>query len=81
LRRSIVLPPSQTAEGYYPPPESKGGWRWLALPRAAFALEGFRPNRCYIIPSLDLVVARVGSGPPTWDEGLIGKIVAAAIAS
>jgi CubicO group peptidase (beta-lactamase class C family) len=55
------------------------GTRWPGLPRDAFALEGFRPNRCYIIPSLDLVVARVASGPPTWDEGLIGKIVAAII--
>jgi CubicO group peptidase (beta-lactamase class C family) len=55
------------------------GTRWPALPRDAFALEGFRPNRCYVVPSLDLVVARVASGPPTWDEGLIGKIVAAVI--
>jgi len=39
-----------------------------------------RSNRCYIVPSLDLVVARVGSGPPTCDEqGLIGGIVGAII--
>ena len=54
---------------------------WPALPRDMFALEGYRANRCYIIPSLDLVVARVGSGPATWDEGgLIGSVVAAIIA-
>jgi hypothetical protein len=41
-------------------------------------MSGFRSNRCYIVPSLDLVVARVGSGPATWDEqGLIGRIVEA----
>ncbi len=56
------------------------GVRWPGLPRDAFALEGYRSNRCYIIPSLDLVVARVGSGPPTWNEpGLIGGIVSAII--
>jgi hypothetical protein len=57
------------------------GARWPGLPRDMFALEGYRTNRCYIIPSLDLVVARVGSGPTTWDEpGLIGSVVAAIIA-
>ncbi len=54
------------------------GVRWPGLPRDMFALEGYRANRCYIIPSLDLVVARVGTGPATWDEpGLISSIVAA----
>ena len=53
---------------------------WSGLPRDAFALMGYRSNKCYIIPSLDLVVARVGSGPSTWDEqGLIGGIVEAII--
>ena len=56
------------------------GTRWPGLPKDTFALSGYRSNRCYIIPSLDLLVARVGSGPPTWDEtGLIGRIVAAII--
>jgi CubicO group peptidase (beta-lactamase class C family) len=56
------------------------GTRWPGLPRDAFALSGYRSNRCYVIPSLDLVVARVGSGPPAWDEnGLIGGIVDAVI--
>ncbi len=56
------------------------GAEWPALPRDAFALMGYRSNKCYIIPSLDLVVARVGSGPSTWNEGLIGDIVAAVVA-
>ena len=43
--------------------------RWPLLPADMFALEGYNANRCYIIPSLDLVVVRVGSGPPQWNEG------------
>jgi CubicO group peptidase (beta-lactamase class C family) len=54
------------------------GTRWPGLPLDMFALEGFRANRCYVVPSLDLVVARVGSGPVTWDEGgLIGDVIGA----
>lgn len=54
------------------------GRMWPGLPRDAFAMTGYRSNRCYIIPSLDLVVARIGSGPTTWDEEeLIGGIVSA----
>jgi CubicO group peptidase (beta-lactamase class C family) len=54
--------------------------RWPELPADAFALSGYRSNRCYIIPSLDLVVARVGSGPPQWDEqtlirGIVGAVI------
>lgn len=45
------------------------------LPRDAFALRGYNANNCYVIPSLDLVVARVGMGPVGWnDQGLIGAI-------
>ena len=44
------------------------GTRWPGLPKDMFALEGYNSNRCYIIPSLDLIVARVGSGPPEWNE-------------
>ena len=50
--------------------------RWPSLPKDAFALSGYRCNRCYVVPSLDLVVARVGSGPAAWEEdALIGGIV------
>jgi len=52
------------------------GRRWPNIPRDAFALCGYRSNYCYIIPTLDLVVARIGSGPSAWDDQrLIGKIV------
>ena len=54
------------------------GANWPGLPRDAFALSGFRSNRCYVVPSLDLVVVRIGTGTPTWDEqGLITGIVKA----
>jgi CubicO group peptidase (beta-lactamase class C family) len=54
------------------------GTLWPDLPTDAFAAMGYMSNRCYVVPSLDLVVARVGSGPGAWDEGgLIGGIVAA----
>lgn len=38
------------------------------LPRDLVAMSGYRSNRCYVVPSLDLIVARVGSGPTGWDE-------------
>jgi CubicO group peptidase (beta-lactamase class C family) len=58
------------------------GRQWPYLPRDAFAAMGFRCNKCYIVPSLDLVVARVGSGPATWDEAtFIGGIAAAVLNS
>ena len=57
------------------------GSQWAGLPTDAFAAIGYRSNRCYVVPSLDLVVARVGSGPSTWDEselieGIAGAVVA-----
>ena len=52
---------------------------WPGLPKDMFALMGYRSNKCYIIPSLDLVVARVGSGPVSWNEPeFIGGIAKAA---
>ena len=47
------------------------GTMWPYLPTDAFAANGFRSNRCYVVPSLDLVVTRVGSGPMLWDEALL----------
>jgi CubicO group peptidase (beta-lactamase class C family) len=55
---------------------NSAGTQWPGLPHDAFSLAGYRSNRCYIIPSLDLVVARVGSGPASWDDQmLIGGVV------
>lgn len=56
------------------------GTLWPGLPRDAFAAMGFLCNRLYVVPSLDLVVARVGSGPNDWSEGtLIQRIVDAIV--
>jgi CubicO group peptidase (beta-lactamase class C family) len=57
------------------------GTLWPGVPTDAFALEGYRSNVCWVVPSLDLVVARVGSGPPEWHKpGLISRIVSAIVA-
>ena len=33
------------------------------VPKDAFAFSGFATNRCFVVPSLDLVVVRLGYGP------------------
>ena len=43
--------------------------RWPELPVDSFAMQGHNSNNCYIIPSLDLVVVKIGSGPTRWNEG------------
>ena len=44
------------------------GTLWAELPGDAFAMMGHRGNRCWVVPSLDLVVARTGSGPKVMDD-------------
>ena len=44
------------------------GVRWPSLPKDTYALEGYNSNRCYIIPSYDLIITRIGSGPSEWNE-------------
>jgi CubicO group peptidase (beta-lactamase class C family) len=44
------------------------GMLWPGLPTDAFAMMGYRGNRCWVVPSLDLVVARTGSGPRMLDD-------------
>jgi CubicO group peptidase (beta-lactamase class C family) len=49
-------------------------------PEDMFVMAGYRANRCYVVPSLDLVVARVGHGPLTWDERVvIGGVIDAIV--
>jgi CubicO group peptidase (beta-lactamase class C family) len=48
-------------------------------PADMFLMAGYRANRCYVVPSLDLVVARVGQGPVTWDEKVVIQSVIDAI--
>lgn len=45
------------------------------MPRDLVAMSGYRANRCYVIPSLDLVVARTGGGPVGWDEPALLRAV------
>jgi CubicO group peptidase (beta-lactamase class C family) len=57
------------------------GTLWPGVPRDAFAAMGYMSNRCYIVPSLDLVVVRVGSGPSNSDATtLIQKVVESVVA-
>lgn len=44
------------------------GTLWPEVPTDAFAMMGYRGNRCWVVPSLDLVIARTGSGPPIIDD-------------
>ena len=39
------------------------GKLWPQVPKDAFAFMGYATNRCYVVPSLDLVVVRLGYGP------------------
>ena len=39
------------------------GQLWPYVPKDAFAFMGYATNRCYVVPSLDLVVVRLGYGP------------------
>src|ERR1700691_4958071 len=42
------------------------GVLWPTAPRDAFAFRGFTASRLYIVPSLDLVGARLGYAPQNW---------------
>ena len=55
------------------------GAQWPSGPRDAFAFKGYAANRCYIVPSLDLVVVRVGYAPPNWGEDALLPAVLEAI--
>jgi CubicO group peptidase (beta-lactamase class C family) len=54
------------------------GVLWPSAPRDAFAFRGFTASRLYIVPSLDLVVARLGYAPQNWgEESLLPAVLAA----
>jgi CubicO group peptidase (beta-lactamase class C family) len=56
------------------------GVLWPTAPRDAFAFRGYGANRCYVVPSLDLVVVRIGDAPPNWgEESLLPAVMAAII--
>jgi len=55
------------------------GTQWPAAPKDAFAFQGYGSNRCFVVPSLDLVVVRLGYAPPVWPEGALLPAVVGAI--
>ncbi len=56
------------------------GALWPTAPRDAFAFRGFTASRLYVVPSLDLVVARLGYAPQNWgEENLLPGVLAAII--
>jgi CubicO group peptidase (beta-lactamase class C family) len=56
------------------------GVLWPSLPRDAFAFRGYGANRCYVVPSLDLVVVRIGDAPPNWgEESLLPAVMGAVL--
>jgi CubicO group peptidase (beta-lactamase class C family) len=56
------------------------GTLWPTVPRDAFAFRGFTASRLYIVPSLDLVVVRLGYAPQNWgEENLLPAVVAAVL--
>jgi CubicO group peptidase (beta-lactamase class C family) len=58
-----------------------GALWWPDVPHDAFAALGFNCNGLYVIPSLDLVVTRLGTGPQEWEERLFLSRVVRAIVS
>ncbi|GAB3912579.1 serine hydrolase domain-containing protein [Microlunatus endophyticus] len=75
-----VLPPDYLREATTPQelnPDYGLGF-WLnrgpdnpSLPGDLVAMKGYNSNRLYVVPSEDLVIARVGLGPTNWDENLV----------
>ncbi|HEY2821804.1 MAG TPA: serine hydrolase [Candidatus Acidoferrum sp.] len=55
------------------------GKQWPSVPKDAFAFMGFASNRCYVVPSLDLVVVRLGYAPGNWAEGALLPAVVSAV--
>jgi len=54
--------------------------QWPSGPKDAFAFKGYAANRCYIVPSLDLIVVRVGYAPPNWaEDALLPSVIHAII--
>ena len=56
---------------------------WEDVPKDTFSSRGFKMNDCHVVPSLDLVVARLGNSNPPGGQGslfrktYLEKIVAA----
>jgi CubicO group peptidase (beta-lactamase class C family) len=58
-----------------------GALWWPGVPHDAFAALGFNCNGLYVVPSLDLVVVRLGTGPQEWEERFfLSRVVRAIVA-
>jgi len=55
------------------------GGKWPGVPKDTFAFSGYASNRCYMVPSLDLVVVRLGYAPVGWSEGTLLPAVVKAV--
>lgn len=75
IERSVQ--PSQQ----YNPDYGTGFWNNVNItnplfPADLFMMKGYNSNRVYMIPSIDLVVVRLGDGPTNWDENiLLGSVL------
>jgi CubicO group peptidase (beta-lactamase class C family) len=54
---------------------------WPGVPEDAFAAMGYNCNLCCIIPSLDLVIVRIGAGPTESTEVIAAPFLAAVVQS
>jgi len=57
------------------------GTLWPAATRGAFSALGYNTNLCTVIPSLDLVIVRVGAGPTESTENTAPPFIAAIVAA
>jgi CubicO group peptidase (beta-lactamase class C family) len=58
-----------------------GSELWEGVPSDTFAALGFNTNLCCVIPSLDLVIVRIGAGPTESTEFVAGPFLAAIVAA
>jgi CubicO group peptidase (beta-lactamase class C family) len=56
-----------------------GSELWEGVPADTFAALGFNTNLCCVIPSLDLVIVRIGAGPTESTEFVAGPFLAAVV--
>ena len=54
---------------------------WDGVPHDAFAAMGYNTNLCCVIPSLDLVIVRIGAGPTQSTEVIAAPFLAAVAAA
>ena len=55
------------------------GTLWPAATRDAFSALGYNCNLCTVIPSLDLVIVRLGAGPTDSTENIAPPFIAAIV--